>query len=444
MMMLLFSILFLMPLVSIANFWFFTFIFLFLVWIFISMISFVNESVYLSYFLSLDLLSYSLVLLSIWICLLMILASEIIYKQKLFSNLFILNILLLMLSLIITFSSLNMFIFYLFFEISLVPIFILILGWGNQPERMSAGVYLLFYTLLVSLPVMIALFYLNKKFFSLEFYFLENLDLNLLMYLCMNLVFFVKIPMFLMHLWLPKAHVEAPISGSMILAGVMLKLGGYGLFRFMKLFMMSGYYFNILFIMISLIGGMYISLMCLRQSDMKMLIAYSSVSHMSLVLSGILTLNLWGFWGGLILMMAHGLSSSGLFCLANMLYERTHSRSLFLNKGFLNMLPSLSLWWFLLCSSNMAAPPSLNLLGEILLINSLIFFNKYLMLILFFLTIYSAVYSLFLYSYTQHGKFYSGIYSYSMVTSREFLLLFLHWVPLNLLFLLSDMLFMWI
>nr|AOY39846.1 NADH dehydrogenase subunit 4 [Tomicus piniperda] len=433
-----------MLLVSIANFWFFTFIFLFLVWIFINMISFVNESVYLSYFLSLDLLSYSLVLLSIWICLLMILASETIYKQKLFSNLFILNILLLMLSLIITFSSLNMFIFYLFFEISLVPIFILILGWGNQPERMSAGVYLLFYTLLVSLPVMIALFYLNKKFFSLEFYFLENLDLNLLMYLCMNLVFFVKIPMFLMHLWLPKAHVEAPISGSMILAGVMLKLGGYGLFRFMKLFMMSGYYFNILFIMISLIGGMYISLMCLRQSDMKMLIAYSSVSHMSLVLSGILTLNLWGFWGGLILMMAHGLSSSGLFCLANMLYERTHSRSLFLNKGFLNMLPSLSLWWFLLCSSNMAAPPSLNLLGEILLINSLIFFNKYLMLILFFLTIYSAVYSLFLYSYTQHGKFYSGIYSYSMVTSREFLLLFLHWVPLNLLFLLSDMLFMWI
>nr|WGL40326.1 NADH dehydrogenase subunit 4 [Tomicus brevipilosus] len=444
MMMMLMGIISLVFLVSIASFWFYLFTFLFLMWLFINMVSFINEFTYLSYFLSFDLLSYSLICLSIWICLLMILASELVYKQKLFSNLFILNILLLMLSLIITFSSLNMFIFYLFFEISLVPIFILILGWGNQPERMSAGVYLLFYTLLVSLPVMIVLFYLNKKFNSLEFYFMENLDLNLLMYLCMNMVFFVKIPMFLMHLWLPKAHVEAPISGSMILAGVMLKLGGYGLFRFMKLFLMSGNYFNILFIIISLIGGMYISLMCLRQSDMKMLIAYSSVSHMSLVLSGILTLNLWGFWGGLILMMAHGLSSSGLFCLANMLYERTHSRSLFLNKGFLNMLPSLSLWWFLLCSSNMAAPPSLNLLGEILLINALIFYNKYLMMILFFLAIYSAVYSLFLYSYTQHGKFYSGIYSYNMVSSREFLLLMLHWVPLNLLFMLSESLYLWI
>nr|YP_010852868.1 NADH dehydrogenase subunit 4 [Tomicus yunnanensis]WGL40313.1 NADH dehydrogenase subunit 4 [Tomicus yunnanensis] len=444
MMMLLMSFLFLILLVPIVNFWFFSFYFLFLMSVFMNMLGFLNELVYLSYFLGIDLLSYSLICLSIWICFLMILASEMIYKQNLFGNLFIFNILFLLLSLIITFSSLNMFIFYLFFEISLVPIFILILGWGNQPERISAGVYLLFYTLLVSLPVMIVLFYLNKKFNSLEFYFMENLELNLLMYLCMNMVFFVKIPMFLTHLWLPKAHVEAPISGSMILAGVMLKLGGYGLFRFMKLFMLSGSYFNILFIMISLVGGMYISLMCLRQSDMKMLIAYSSVSHMSLVLSSILTLNLWGFWGGLILMMAHGLSSSGLFCLANMLYERTYSRSLFLNKGFLNMLPSLSLWWFLLCSSNMSAPPSLNLLGEILLMNSLIFYSKYIMVSLFFLAIYSAVYSLFLYSFTQHGKFYSGVYSYSMVSSREFYLLFMHWVPLNLLFLLSDTLFIWV
>nr|YP_009441963.1 NADH dehydrogenase subunit 4 [Hylastes attenuatus]AOY40184.1 NADH dehydrogenase subunit 4 [Hylastes attenuatus] len=443
MMMMILSFMFLIPFVYMVNFWFISFIFLLSTLMFMFKLGFSLEVLYISYFLGVDLLSYTLILLSIWICFLMILASQVLYNLKYFNNLFILIILLLMISLFVTFSSLNMFIFYLFFEISLIPIFVLVLGWGYQPERITAGVYLLFYTLLVSLPVMVALFYLNVKFYSLEFYFF-NKSSDLLLYLVMNMIFFVKIPMYFTHLWLPKAHVEAPISGSMVLAGVMLKLGGYGLFRVMKLFVSLGVQFNILFIIISLMGGVYISVMCLRQSDMKMLIAYSSVSHMGLVLSGILTMNLWGYWGALVLMLAHGLSSSGLFCLVNLFYERTFSRSFYLNKGFINILPSVSLWMFLLCISNMAAPPSLNLLGEILLINSLVLYSKYFMVILFILIILSAAYSLFLYSFTQHGKMYSGVYSFSLITVREFLLLALHWVPLNFLFLKSDTLLLWV
>nr|APX40442.1 NADH dehydrogenase subunit 4 [Longitarsus melanocephalus] len=394
----------------------------------------------ISYFLGCDLISYILILLSFWICSLMILASSKILKINNYSNFFMFIILMLLVSLFLTFSSLNFFMFYLFFEISLIPTLILILGWGYQPERLEAGIYLLFYTLFMSLPMMIMIFYLYFLNYSLILFLTEKNLSSIFMYFCMNMVFFVKIPMYFLHLWLPKAHVEASVAGSMILAGIMLKLGGYGLLRMMiyfKLFMNS---LNIFIIIISLMGGFIISLICIRQSDMKSLIAYSSVSHMGLVLAGIMTYNFWGFSGALSMMLAHGLCSSGLFCLSNLLYERLYSRSLYLNKGMLNLIPSFSLWWFLLLSSNMAAPPSLNLISEIMLINSLVEFSNYNMIFLSLLSFFSAVYSLFLYSYSQHGNYYSGIFSFLNGLNREYLLLFLHWLPLNVLFLKSDIL----
>nr|YP_009441885.1 NADH dehydrogenase subunit 4 [Xylosandrus crassiusculus]AOY40080.1 NADH dehydrogenase subunit 4 [Xylosandrus crassiusculus] len=405
--------------------------------------SFGPNVLYISCNMGFDLLSFALISLSLWICFLMLLASGEINKLKIYKNVFTFVVLILLFSLVITFSSLNLFVFYLFFEVSLIPTLILIIGWGNQPERIMAGMYLLFYTLLVSLPMMVGIFFLDFQNFSLEIYFLSSLN-NVFLYFCLSLVFLVKIPMFFVHLWLPKAHVEAPVSGSMILAGVMLKLGGYGLLRLSKILFVVGMKFNLVFILISIVGAVFISLICLRQSDMKMLIAYSSVSHMGVALAGILTYNLWGSWGALSLMLAHGLSSSGLFCIANLLYERTHSRSMYMNKGFMNIMPSLSLWWFLLCSSNMSAPPSLNLVSEIILINSIYLYSNYFMMFLFFLVFYSGVYSLFLYSFTQHGQFYSGLYSISQINSREYFLLFLHWVPLNLLFLKGELFTCWI
>nr|YP_010231163.1 NADH dehydrogenase subunit 4 [Paralimna concors]QSV37206.1 NADH dehydrogenase subunit 4 [Paralimna concors] len=404
-----------------------------------------NMFVNMSYFLGEDMLSYGLILLSLWICSLMLMASESTYKYNNYVNLFLLNVVMLLLLLYLTFSSMNLFLFYFFFESSLIPTLFLILGWGYQPERLQAGIYLLFYTLLVSLPMLIGIFYLYKNSMTMNFYMLSNQLFNYeLLYYVMILAFLVKMPMFLVHLWLPKAHVEAPVSGSMILAGIMLKLGGYGLLRVMSFLQNFGIKYNFIWVSISLVGGFLVSLICLRQTDLKSLIAYSSVAHMGIVLAGLMTMTYWGLCGSYTLMIAHGLCSSGLFCLANISYERLGSRSLLINKGLLNFMPSMTLWWFLLSSANMAAPPTLNLLGEITLLNSIVSWSWVSMLMLSMISFFSAAYTLYLYAYSQHGKLFSGVYSFSMGSIREYLLLFLHWFPLNLLIMKSDMCLLWL
>nr|UXW93420.1 NADH dehydrogenase subunit 4 [Blasticotoma sp. 'tegularis'] len=399
----------------------------------------------ISYYFGWDILSFGLILLTLWIGGLMIMASVKIYDFNKNMVIFFLVFIGLMLSLIFTFSVLNLFMFYFFFECSLIPVLFLVLGWGNQSERIQASMYLFFYTLMASFPLMLGIFSLfeevNTLMYPLMVYSLNSEGVYL--YLSLILAFLVKMPMFLVHLWLPKAHVEAPISGSMILAGVMLKLGGYGVLRVMNLINDFSMKYNFIWISLSLMGGLIISLMCMFQVDLKSLVAYSSVVHMSLVLGGAMTLMKWGVYGSYLMMISHGLCSSGLFCLLNIVYERLGSRSIFLNKGLINIFPSMTLWWFLLCSCNSAAPPSLSLLSEIMLINSLVSWSSVTVLILMFISFFSFIYTLYLYSFTQHGKFISLFYIFYN-NLREFMLVLLHWVPLNILIINSELFILWL
>nr|YP_010586103.1 NADH dehydrogenase subunit 4 [Cheumatopsyche charites]UZZ43839.1 NADH dehydrogenase subunit 4 [Cheumatopsyche charites] len=392
--------------------------------------------------MGLDILSFNLIFLSLWICVMMILISFNIYFTNNFYWVFMFNMIMLMISLFMSFVSVDFFFFFFFFEVSILPVLMIIIGWGVQPERMQAGIYLVFYTFFVSLPLLMSIFYLNQYLYSMNFYYFINLD-NFILYLFLIMAFLVKMPMFFVHLWLPKAHVEGSVASSMILAGVMLKLGGYGLMRVFKLIELISLKFNIIWVIISLVGGLLVSVMCLHLMDLKLLIAYSSVVHMSLVISGIMTLNFWGYMGSLVLMIGHGLCSSGLFVLISYVYDRLGSRSMMINKGMINLMPNLTFWWFLLLSSNMAAPPSLNLLGEISLFISIISWSKLMILVLFMLSFFSACYSIYLFVFSQHGAVLKGVYYFKSINLREYIILFMHWVPLNILILKVNLILAW-
>nr|AYE84580.1 NADH dehydrogenase subunit 4 [Encarsia formosa] len=383
-------------------------------------------------FLMMDLYSYILIILSIWIISLMFMIN-LNFNKLMYSFLLIMLLFVLMLS----FSVSNYFLFYLFFEISLIPTFLLIMGWGYQPERINASMYMLMYTLFASLPLLIILFYLMNLNFSLNYLFLMNLNMfenylmNWFFYFIMMFAFMVKLPMFMFHVWLPKAHVEAPVTGSMILAGVMLKLGGYGMIRSMMMMINLSKNFNYLFMIISLIGIIYISIISFRQFDLKMLVAYSSVVHMGMMMLGIFSMMIWGFFGGLLMMISHGLCSSGLFVLVNFLYERSKSRMMLLNKGMISFLPVLMLWWFLFCMFNMAAPPSLNLLSELMILLNLMNWSFNIILFLMLGMYLSAIYSLYLFSYVFHGKYSSNLMKIFPMNLNNYMILIIHFYPLN-------------
>nr|AHF48910.1 NADH dehydrogenase subunit 4 [Siniperca chuatsi x Siniperca scherzeri] len=406
----------------------------------------------LNLYMATDPLSTPLLVLTCWLLPLMILASqnhtalEPINRQRMYITL----LTSLQIFLILAFSATEIIMFYVMFEATLIPTLILITRWGNQTERLNAGTYFLFYTLAGSLPLLVALLLLQNNTGTLSMLTLQYSDPMLLSTYADKLwwagcllAFLVKMPLYGVHLWLPKAHVEAPVAGSMILAAVLLKLGGYGMMRMMVMLEPLTKELSYPFLIFALWGVIMTGSICLRQTDLKSLIAYSSVSHMGLVVGRILIQTPWGFTGALILMIAHGLTSSALFCLANTNYERTHSRTMVLARGLQMALPLMTTWWFIASLANLALPPLPNLMGELMIITSLFNWSWWTLALTGAGTLITAGYSLYMFLMTQRGPLPAHIIALDPSHSREHLLMALHLLPLILLILKPELIWGW-
>nr|WNH20434.1 NADH dehydrogenase subunit 4 [Polylepion russelli] len=386
-----------------------------------------------------DPLSTPLLILSCWLLPLMIIASqnhmnsEPLPRQRTYISLMVA----LQIFLVLAFSATEVLMFYIMFEATLIPTLLIITRWGNQKERLNAGTYFLFYTLAGSLPLLVALLLLHNSIGTLSLltlqygkYFLSASYADKLWWAACLVAFLVKMPLYGVHLWLPKAHVEAPVAGSMVLAAVLLKLGGYGMMRVLMMLDPLTKELGYPFIILALWGVIMAGSICLRQTDLKALIAYSSVSHMGLVVGGILIQTPWGFTGALVLMIAHGLTSSALFCLANTNYERTHTRTLLLARGLQVALPLMATWWFVASLANLALPPLPNLMAELMIIAGLFNWSGWTILLTGAGTLITAGYSLYMFLMTQRGPLPAHLIALPPTFSREHLLMALHLLPL--------------
>uniref|UniRef100_UPI0030E0A2B9 NADH dehydrogenase subunit 4 n=1 Tax=Notropis oxyrhynchus TaxID=156701 RepID=UPI0030E0A2B9 len=403
-------------------------------------------------YLATDPLSTPLLVLTCWLLPLMILASqnhispEPVARQRLYITL----LTSLQAFLIMAFGATEIIMFYIMFEATLIPTLIIITRWGNQTERLNAGTYFLFYTLAGSLPLLVALLLLQQSTGTLSLLIIQYTPPTLLSswshkiwWAGCLIAFLVKMPLYGVHLWLPKAHVEAPVAGSMVLAAILLKLGGYGMMRMMMMLDPLSKELIYPFIILALWGIIMTGSICLRQTDLKSLIAYSSVSHMGLVAGGILIQTPWGFSGAIILMIAHGLVSSMLFCLANTAYERTHSRTMVLARGLQVIFPLTAVWWFIANLANLALPPLPNLMGELMIITTLFSWSPWTIALTGLGTLITAAYSLYMFLMSQRGPTPHHIMNLTPFHTREHLLMALHLIPVILLVTKPELMWGW-
>ena len=299
------------------------------------------------------------------------------------------------------FCSIDMLLFYVFFEAVLIPMFLIIGIWGGD-RRIYASFKLFLYTLLGSVLMLIAIIFMYKLTNSMDISELQgNLftkEIQMYLWLAFFASFAVKIPMWPFHTWLPDAHVQAPTAGSVILAGVLLKMGGYGFIRFsIGMLPEASEYFSPLIMILSCIAIIYTSLVALAQTDMKKLIAYSSVAHMGMVTIGIFLINSQGIQGAMIQMISHGIVSAALFLCVGVIYDRMHTRDIIFYGGLVNRMPKYSVAFMIFMLASVGLPGTSGFIGEFLIIIGAFKYNTFVALFAATGIILGAIYMLYLY-----------------------------------------------
>lgn len=334
---------------------------------------------------------------------------------------------------IAVFCMLDLLLFYVFFESVLIPMFIIIGVWGSRQRKIQAAYQFFLYTLLGSVFMLLAILLIFFQTGTTDLQILLTTEFSerrqILLWLAFFASFAVKVPMVPVHIWLPEAHVEAPTGGSVILAGILLKLGTYGFLRFsIPMFPEATLYFTPFIFTLSVVAILYTSLTTIRQIDLKKIIAYSSVAHMNFVTIGLFSLNLQGIEGSILLMLSHGLVSSALFLCVGALYDRHKTRLVKYYGGLVSTMPIFSILFLFFTLANMSLPGTSSFIGEFLILVGAFQRNTLIATLAALGMILGAAYSLWLYNRVVFGAWKPNFISKFSDLNRREVFMFLPFV----------------
>nr|ALR69297.1 NADH dehydrogenase subunit 4 [Bemisia tabaci] len=387
----------------------------------------------ISYFMWGDELSFWTFNLAIWIIFILIFNK--VNLPKIYNKSMFIMLMLLML----TFYSWNLMMFYLMFEMSMIIVLSVIMTWGYQPERVEAALFMIMMTILTSLPFLISMMNNSTK---LNLWSIQYISVNAWEYTSLMLVFMMKMPTMFLHMWLPKIHVESPVQGSMILASILLKLGSYGLIRVTSVNSELNSKLEWIIMSFSLWTTFAMTMICFIQTDLKTMIAYSSVVHMTIVFAAITLNKTKAMTGSMYIMVGHGMCSAGLFYMSNIMYKSSKSRSIIINKGIFSMNPTAMMLWFFMCMGNSPMPPSINVMGEFFSFKSALNWSSTNLMIIMMTAIMfmSSLYSIFMFYVMTHSMTSKSIKNIMNLNSKNMNISIMHIIPMILISVNPDLL----